>query len=579
MFVVFEGIDGSGKTTLSNLVAARLRDSGLSVKHLRADGRFASSVSEALRDLGRDARHLTLTPEAEFFLYAARDVQLIAEVLKPALTQVDVVIADRFLFTPEVLGRSGRGLSDELTAPVLRAASLGVVPDLVVLVDVEPTLARARRKAAKLVGNDARPPSRKGLAGVGLQHRLRRGYLELAARDPERWAVVDNEGTLELTVRRLVDLVEDARRRGGAPALARFGARAPKPRAVSPDVFDAEQALATFLAWVDRRAELEPRTAAYLLGGLAGPGVDRRRRLLAATAPEVVLSGLSGLADDVSFELRVLLARSHPRAVARSLAGLGAHPQAVAMRSALEGEALAEVAGTLGKLDDEASWSLRERAFEQVPEAVVAALGGISGARGWRLREAFVASVPELSKSYEASRTVARSVTSLPDDRAWELREQAREAAPVAALSAVGSLLDERAFRWREQFATQAPKVVMETLRRVDDPRAWALRRALAAECKEVVDSLHGMDQEAAWELREELRDVWPSTVVKSLGVHADGARGRALLERQLERHPQNLSLLKHAAAIALGLHRRPETAVAPDAVSTRPLAAGPPTP
>jgi dTMP kinase len=307
--------------------------------------------------------------------------------------------------------------------------------------------------------------------------------------------------------------------------------------------------------------------------------VDRRRRMLAATAPEVVLSGLSGLADDASFELRVLLARSHPRAVARSLSGLGSHPRAVALRSALEGVVLAEVAGTLGKLDDEASWSLRERAFEQAPEAVVASLGGMSDARSWRLREAFLASVPELSKSYEASRTIARSVTSLPDDRAWELRKLAREAAPVAALSAVGLLLDERAFRWREQFATQAPKVVMETLRRVDDPRAWALRRALAAECKEVVDSIHGMDQEAAWELREGLRDVWPSTVVKSLGMHADGARGRALLDRQLEKHPQNLSLLKHAAAIALGLHRRPERAVVPDTASVRPLVAGPPTP
>src|SRR5690349_13467823 len=117
MFVVFEGIDGSGKTTLSNLVANRLREGGLAVKHLRADGKFASSVTEALRDLGRDARNLHLTREAEFFLYVARDVQLIAEVMKPALAETDVVIADRFLYTAEVLGRSGRHLPESLTAP------------------------------------------------------------------------------------------------------------------------------------------------------------------------------------------------------------------------------------------------------------------------------------------------------------------------------------------------------------------------------------------------------------------------------------------------------------------------------
>jgi hypothetical protein len=59
--------------------------------------------------------------------------------------------------------------------------------------------------------------------------------------------------------------------------------------------------------------------------------------------------------------------------------------------------------------------------------------------------------------------------------------------------------------------------------------------------------------------MREAYQDVWPSTVAKSLGPHADAARGKALLLRQLEKFPRNLSLLKHAASVALGLHRRPE--------------------
>ena len=69
------------------------------------------------------------------------------------------------------------------------------------------------------------------------------------------------------------------------------------------------------------------------------------------------------------------------------------------------------------------------------------------------------------------------------------------------------------------------------------------------------------MDTEQAWKMREEYQDVWPSTVAKSLGPHADTARGKALLLRQLEKYPRNLSLLKHAAAVALGLHRKPEPA------------------
>jgi dTMP kinase len=560
MFVVFEGIDGSGKTTLSNMVANRLRESGLAVKHLRADGKFASSVTEALRDLGRDARNLHLTREAEFFLYVARDVQLIAEVMKPALAETDVVIADRFLFTAEVLGRCGRHLPESLTAPVLQAAALGIVPDLVVLVDVDPSLARARRKTAKLVANDKRPPSRKGLAGVGLQHRVRRGYLELAARDPERWCVIDNEGTLEDTMARLSVLVEDARKNGTPGAIARFKASAPRPSTAAAAARTPEQALSALLDWVDRRAEREPRTAAYLLAGLSGPGVDERRRALAERAPEVILSGLAGLSDDVSWGLRDALLEAHPQAVARTLSGLGSLPRAVAMREALADRALAEVVNSLSRLmDDPGSWALRERAFERFPDVLVGSLGGVVGERAWALRDRWFAKAPELSSSYEASRTAARSVASLPDDKAWKWRDKARVAAPVAALASIGTLLDERSFRLRQEFVERAPKVVMETLRRVDDPRAWALRAAVVADCKEVIDSIHSMDTEQAWAMREAYQDVWPSTVAKSLGPHADAARGKALLLRQLEKFPRNLSLLKHAASVALGLHRRPE--------------------
>jgi dTMP kinase len=560
MFVVFEGIDGSGKTTLSNLVATRLREGGLAVKHLRADGKFASSVTEALRDLGRDARNLHLTREAEFFLYVARDVQLIAEVMKPALAETDVVIADRFLFTAEVLGRSGRHLPESMTAPVLQAASLGVVPDLVVLVDVDPSLARARRKTAKLVANDKRPPSRKGLAGVGLQHRVRRGYLELAARDPERWCVIDNEGTLEDTMARLSALVEDARKNGTPGAIARFKASAPRPSGAKSPARTPEQALDALLDWVDKRAEREPRTAAYLLGGMFGPGVDERRKALVERAPEVILSGLTGLYDEVSWSLRDALADAYPQAVARTLAGLGIRPRAVAMREKLADRALAEVVNTLSsRFDDATTWALRERAYERFPEVVVGSLGGVLGDRAWGLRDRWLANAPDLSSSYEASRTAARSVSSLPEEKAWKWRDMARVAAPVSALSSIGLLLDERSFRQRTEFVERAPKVVMETLRRIDDPRAWALRAAVVADCKEVIDSIHSMDTEQAWKMREEYQDVWPSTVVKSLGPHADGARGKALLLRQLEKYPKNLSLLKHAAAVALGLHRPSE--------------------
>src|SRR3954463_12504579 len=117
MFVVFEGIDGSGKTTVSNLVAERLRSGGLTVEHLREGGKFSSQVTQSLREFGRDVRNIDLVPQAEFFLYVTRDVQLLEEMTRPALGRADVVIADRFLFSAEVLARFGRGLDEEFVRP------------------------------------------------------------------------------------------------------------------------------------------------------------------------------------------------------------------------------------------------------------------------------------------------------------------------------------------------------------------------------------------------------------------------------------------------------------------------------
>src|SRR3954470_420870 len=222
MFIVFEGIDGSGKTTVSNRVATRLRELGLTVEHLREGGKFSSPVTQAIREFGRDARNLDLTPEAEFFLYVTRDVQLLEEMTRPALGRADVVIADRFLFRAEVLARFGRALSEDFVRPVLTAAARGLEPDLVILVDIDPHIARARRRVAKVITSDRRPPSRKGLGGVGMQHRFRAGYLALAAREPGRWAVVDNDAELDATVERVHGLLLAALRDGVPAALGRF---------------------------------------------------------------------------------------------------------------------------------------------------------------------------------------------------------------------------------------------------------------------------------------------------------------------------------------------------------------------
>jgi dTMP kinase len=560
MFVVFEGIDGSGKTTLSNRVAKALSESSLSVKHLRADGRFASSVTEAIRELCRDSRHLELVPQAEFLLYVAREVQLTEEVLKPALADHDVVIADRFLDTPRALARYGRHLPSSWTEPVLGAASQGIVPDLVVLVDVDPALARARRKAGKLLANDKRPPSRKGLAGVGLQHRLRRGYLELAAAEPSRWLVIDNEGPLDETAAELTRLLREAHELGASAALARSRKVRREPAtSAGRGPSSVREALEHFLAAVERRSEREPHVAARLLAGLYGSGVDERRRRLARIVPEAVLDGLVGLVDAVSFELRGAYAADLPRAVARSLTGLSLDGRAARLRRELAERVPLDVVSVLGALDDDEAWAIRERAYELDPAVVTGSLGRIGSERAWQWRERWLGRAPKLGEDYETARVAAKSVSGLDDDRAWAIRDAARPAAPVAALSSVARLDSERSFALRRRMLRAAPKVVMETLRGIADPRAAELRRAAASDCKEALDSVYGLDVEDAWALREEHALRWPSTVVKSLGPLADTPRGRALVERVLVEPVTSVSLLKHLSAIALECHAPPK--------------------
>ena len=154
---------------------------------------------------------------------------------------------------------------------------------------------------------------------------------------------------------------------------------------------------------------------------------------------------------------------------------------------------------------------------------------------------------------------LGRSLTGLDSERAWQLRKRVREEAPISALVSLRFVLSERAWKWRQRYLVRAPKTVFETLARVDDPRAWQMRESMAPVVKEAIDSLNELDGAEAWQLREGFADVWPSTVVKSLGRLADQPRGSELVERQLQRYPDNISLLKHVAAIAVGAHIDPD--------------------
>jgi dTMP kinase len=571
MFVVFEGIDGSGKTTVSGRVARSLRKRGIAVEHFREGGEFASSLVNRLREFGKDPRNLAMEPLPELLFYLAREAQLADELVRPALGRGALVFADRYLHSFEILATAGRGLSPAAVRPIVEAVAGGLWPDMTILLDVDPHLARARRQVSKLAAHGDGPGgggSRKGLSGVGTQHRLREGYRAMAQAAPDRWLVLGNHGApLEVLVEAATEAVAalvggataaaaaaaGRARLDGAAAPAAAAAAAKRPRAL-------DDARATLYRMGTDFAEREPAVAAYLVAGVAEPAAYDLLDRLAEHAPEVVAASLAGDGGERAWALRDRLVAKVPIHVARSLDGLEVEgPRADAMRAALADRAPRTVLGTLGRNDGAAAWALRDRLAAHQGD-VVASLRWLDGERAWALRDAYLAAHggDAAMADVALAEPLLASLRGLGGERAWRLRRLAADASPAAVISSLAGLSDDEAWGWRERMAGRAGKLVFRTIEGDPSDRAFALRDRHADLVKEALDSMVGLDGEVAWAIRERVADRWPSTTVKSLGALGLGGRGRALAERLLAAHPDNPSLLKHAARLSLGQVARP---------------------
>lgn len=192
MFISFEGIEGSGKSTALERLCEALRAEGVDVARTREPG--GSALGASLRALLLDAR-ATISPGAELFLYLADRAQHVAERIRPALASNRVVLTDRYADSTIVYQGYGRGLDPERLYALNRDAVGGLWPDMTLLFDLAPETGLARARARNAEEGLSVSEGRFEAEDLAFHRRVREGYLAWAARFPERFRIIDASGT------------------------------------------------------------------------------------------------------------------------------------------------------------------------------------------------------------------------------------------------------------------------------------------------------------------------------------------------------------------------------------------------
>ncbi len=196
-FIVFEGGEGAGKSTQSRALADYLEARGRSVRRTREPG--GTPAAEAIRAVLLDPANTGLDDRAEALLFAAARGDHAARVIRPALAAGDIVISDRYLDSSVAYQGVARDLGAERVADLSLWATGGLVPDLTIVLDVDPAVGLAR-----VVG-----PDRLESEPVEWHRRVRQAFLEIAAAAPDRYLVLDGTRPVEDLAVEIATVVSD----------------------------------------------------------------------------------------------------------------------------------------------------------------------------------------------------------------------------------------------------------------------------------------------------------------------------------------------------------------------------------
>ena len=200
MFISFEGLDGSGKTTQIQRLAVWLRTHDRRVLTLREPG--GTRIGDALRAILHDRSNTNMDSRTELLLYCASRAQLVAEQVQPSLGSGGVVLSDRFADSTLAYQGYGRGLDLGFLRSLLDFVTRGIKPDLTLYFDVEPERALERRMASGAEIN------RIDVETIEFHRRVRDGYHQLIAHEPHRWLLIDASATADQVAAQVKDIVK-----------------------------------------------------------------------------------------------------------------------------------------------------------------------------------------------------------------------------------------------------------------------------------------------------------------------------------------------------------------------------------
>lgn len=193
LFVTFEGGEGSGKSSALKLLDERLRSEGFQTVLTREPG--GTPIAEQIRNVILDKGNTKMDARTEALLYAASRRQHLVEKVWPAIKEGKIVLCDRYLDSSLAYQGGARGLGIDNVLNVNLFATEGTFPDITLLFDIEPELGLER-----IAKNASREVNRLDLEKIDFHRGVRKTFLELAKRYPDRYVIIDASQTLDKVV-------------------------------------------------------------------------------------------------------------------------------------------------------------------------------------------------------------------------------------------------------------------------------------------------------------------------------------------------------------------------------------------